>query len=374
MVSGWISVISIPYESPRAASQSYLKKINVTPFYLGDIGPRIGSIRSKIEKFEDTEILDFPIFWSDFRFFSNRYRLWKHRYTKLYLRIFGSPVSFRMKECPLFLLGEMTLQKIRILGRTLEINDFSTKKNHHFLRRLPQLLISLFTTVSPLGETVSLPARAGNFLKTVSPFRAPPSGSRGFGVQNSLQQDDNCHWFSGDIFRNVVSSVRLSVIRDTLFRLRARHVPKTRPSGECFMIIRVNSPLSLFCSLLELAWPVSNTSPSPKCLLITSVQQAKGRFVFWFPFCNWEASLFKPSSESFVFRFEFVLFSKLRSCSRYFLQPPCSKSCSSSEGKSKALCFFNEASLQKKRPQRLLNCSAGKGSLCFLVSFLQLRS
>tara|TARA_B110001454_G_scaffold179201_1_gene172346 strand:+ start:603 stop:791 length:189 start_codon:yes stop_codon:yes gene_type:complete len=62
MVSGWISVISIPYESPRAASQSYLKKINVTPFYLGDIGPRIGSIRSKIEKFEDTEILDFPIF------------------------------------------------------------------------------------------------------------------------------------------------------------------------------------------------------------------------------------------------------------------------------------------------------------------------
>ena len=188
----------------------------------------------------------YPIFLSDFRFFSHRYRLWKHRFIKLYLRIFGSPVSFRMKECPLFLLGEMTLQKIRILGRTLEINDFfRPKKNHQFLRRL-QLLISLFTTVSPLGETVSLPARAGNFLKTVSPFRAPPSGSRGFGVQNSLQQDDNCHWFSGDIFRNVVSSVRLSVIRDTLFRLRARHVPKTRPSRECFMIIRVNSPGSCF--------------------------------------------------------------------------------------------------------------------------------
>ena len=249
MVSGWISVISIPYESPWAASQSYLKKINVTPFYLGDIGPWIGSIRSKIEKFENTEILDIRFFDQIFDFFRgplHRYRLWKHRYSKLYLRIFGSPVSFRMKECPLFLLGEMTLQKIRILGRTLEINDFSTKKNHHFLRRLPQLLISLFTTVSPLGETVSLPARAGNFLKTVSPFRAPPSGSRGFGVQNSLQQGDNCHWFSGDIFRNVVSSVRLSVIRDTLFRLRARHVPKTRPSRECFMIIRVNSPGSCF--------------------------------------------------------------------------------------------------------------------------------
>ena len=184
---------------PLSCFTKLSEKINVTPFYLGDIGPWIGSIRSKIEKFENTEILDIRFFYQIFDFFRgplHRYRLWKHRYSKLYLRIFGSPVSFRMKECPLFLLGEMTLQKIRILGRTLEINDFSTKKNHQFLRRLSQLLISLFTTVSPLGETVSLPARAGNFLKTVSPFRAPPSGSRGFGVQNSLQQDDNCHWFS----------------------------------------------------------------------------------------------------------------------------------------------------------------------------------
>lgn len=46
---------------------------------------------------------------------------------------------------------------------------------------------------------------------------------------------------------------------------------------------------------------MSNTSPSPECSSITSVQQAKARFVFCFAFCNWEASLFKPCSESFVF-------------------------------------------------------------------------